>query len=91
MNLDIFKSVLMSIIHSTTTINPFKAAGASIGGAFAGQFATKLSSVMLFQPTIFFQHLAWTVAAIAGIISAVNGVMKAIDWIENRKEKKRNG
>lgn len=89
MNLDILKSAILSLIESATNINPFKAAGASIGGAFVGEFATTLSSTMLFQPTIFFQHLAWTVAAVAGMISAVNGIMKAIDWVENRRERKK--
>ena len=73
-------------------INPFKSAITAIGSAIAGTTAEQIEqNFYLVKTNIAFQHAAWTIAIIAGIISTVNGVImlrgRYKDW-KNKKDEK---
>lgn len=60
-------------------IDPLKSAAASIGSAAAGSFTkyycfAPIGFFSLETANTFFQHAAWSVAIIAGIVSIINGV-----------------
>lgn len=62
-----------------TNIDPMKSAITSIASAAAGSVSKyaaflQFGFISLESANTFFQHLAWTVAIIAGIVSIVNGV-----------------
>ena len=57
-------------------IDPAKASVASIFSAFTGQISLFVDPSALDAANVGFQHLAWLVAILAGIVSIVNGVKK---------------
>ena len=71
-------------------IDPMKSAVTSILSAGFGTFTkyctafAPLSFISLQTANTFFQHLAWTVAICAGIVSVINGVRQ---WKFKRKSK----
>lgn len=69
-------------------IDPFKSALASISSALIGSAPKYLTAFTLMQANTFFQHLAWTIAALAGLISILNGITKFIDWLRKDKTAK---
>jgi len=57
-------------------INPFKSAIAAIGSAIAGTTAEQIEqNIYLVKTNVAFQHTAWTIAIIAGLISMINGII----------------
>lgn len=65
-------------------IDPAKSAIASILSAMTG---TIMADITITAANTAFQHAAWTVAIIAGIVSIINGIIKICDCIKNRKHK----
>lgn len=65
-------------------IDPAKSAIASIISAITG---TVMTEVTLTEANTAFQHAAWAVAIIAGLVSIINGIIKIIDWCKNRHKK----
>ena len=64
-------------------IDPAKSAIASIVSAMTG---TVMADATLIGANIAFQHAAWTVAIIAGIVSIVNGVIKIVEYFKRNKK-----
>jgi hypothetical protein len=65
-------------------IDPAKSAITSIISAFTG---TVVADLTLDTTNIAFQHAAWSVAIVAGLVSIVNGIIKIIDWAKKRNKK----
>lgn len=65
-------------------IDPAKSAIASIVSAMTG---TVMAEVTLTATNTAFQHAAWTVAIIAGLVSIINGIIKICDWVKKRIDK----
>lgn len=69
-------------------IDPIKSAGTALISAAAGSFSNYITVPAYFiieNVNTAFQHAAWTVAILAGIVSIVNGVK---NWkIFNRKNR----
>jgi hypothetical protein len=61
-----------------------KAAIVSITSAAVGQVYAWFPMININEANTLFQHLAWTVAILAGIVSIVNGVRK---WFVKEKKK----
>lgn len=71
-----------------TNIDPIKSAITSMASAAAGTISKyfaflQISFISLEAVNTLFQHLAWTVAIFAGIVSIVNGVR---GWFKRKKE-----
>lgn len=70
-------------------IDPLKSAVTSIASAAFGTFTNYCSTSFAFgwislqTANTFFQHAAWTVAILAGIVSIVNGIK---GWFRNRNK-----
>jgi len=69
------------------SIDPLKSALTSIGSAAIGTFSKycaiiPFGFISLETVNIFFQHLAWTVAILAGIVSIINGCKT---WFKKKK------
>ena len=68
-------------------IDPLKSAVTSILSAIAGSwynyFGVYISSISLSAANTAFQHAAWTVAILAGIVSIINGVRQ---WKQKSKK-----
>lgn len=77
----IYQKMLKMILE----IDPAKSAIASIVSAFTG---TIVADVTLDTTNIAFQHAAWSVAIVAGLVSIVNGFIKILYWLKkyNKKE-----
>ena len=69
-------------------IDPVKSAITSITSVIAGSTYNycniTLVNISLSAANTAFQHLAWTVAILAGIVSVINGVRQ---WITKQKNK----
>lgn len=65
-------------------IDPIKSAIASIGSAVVGSVA---ADITLVDANTAFQHAAWTVAILAGIVSIINGVIKIMEYFKNKGNK----
>ena len=65
-------------------IDPAKSAIASIVSAITG---TVMAEVTLTATNTAFQHAAWTVAIIAGLVSIINGVIKIIQYCKSKNNK----
>lgn len=65
-------------------IDPAKSAVASIFSALTG---TVMADVAITAANTAFQHAAWTVAIIAGIVSIINGVIKIIQYCKDKRKK----
>lgn len=63
-------------------IDPAKSAIASISSAFTGSV---MANISLVEANTAFQHAAWTVAIIAGIVSIVNGIIKIREYFRKTK------
>lgn len=59
-----------------TEIDPSRASFTSISAAFTGQLAAFINPSNLDIVNTGFQHLAWIIAIIAGLVSIVNGTRK---------------
>ena len=64
-----------------------KAAIVSITSAAVGQIYAWFPMISINEANTLFQHLAWTVAILSGIVSIVNGVRK---WFVKEKKKTDN-
>jgi len=64
------------MLKTLSEIDPAKASLTSIFSAFTGQISLFVDPSALDAANIGFQHLAWLVAILAGIVSIVNGVKK---------------
>ena len=64
-------------------IDPAKSAVASIVSALTG---TAMANITLVDTNTAFQHAAWTVAIIAGIVSIVNGIIKIVEYFKRNKK-----
>ena len=64
-------------------IDPAKSAVASIISAFTGSV---MAEITLAGANTAFQHAAWTVAIIAGIVSIVNGIIKIFEYFKRNKK-----
>lgn len=60
-------------------ISPIKSFLASILAAVTGTTFEYISDITLDATNIAFQHCAWTIAILAGLVSAVNGILSAIE------------
>ena len=70
-------------------ISPFKAAFTAISSALAGTTAEQIEQHSdIINVNIAFQHAAWTIAIIAGLISTVNGVIMLRERYKKWKQKK---
>jgi len=69
-------------------ISPFKSAIASIFSAATGSFYSNIINVSTGGIEVFFQYVAWIVAAIAGIVSIINGIIRICEYFRLRKERK---
>lgn len=65
-------------------IDPAKSAIASIFSALTG---TVMADVTLTAANTAFQHAAWAVAIVAGLVSIINGVIKIIQYFKSRNNK----
>jgi len=65
-------------------IDPAKSFVASISSAITGSV---LNIVTLTEANTAFQHAAWTVAILAGIVSIINGVIAIINKVKEYKKK----
>ena len=73
-----------------TNIDPMKSAITSIASAAAGSLSKyaaflQFGFISLETANTMFQHMAWLVAIVAGIVSIINGVR---DWKLKRKRGK---
>ncbi len=57
-------------------INSSRAGLTSVGAAFTGEVSTLLNLTNLEMVNTAFQHLAWIIAIIAGLVSIINGTRK---------------
>ncbi|MFZ4463775.1 MAG: hypothetical protein ACOYN5_07995 [Bacteroidales bacterium] len=76
------------MINPTEILDSGKAACVSIGAAITGQFTQEVSNIM-FIPSLqavntAFQHAAWVVAIIAGLVSIINGTK---NWYRTKKRR----
>ncbi len=67
-------------------IDPAKSAIASIFSALTG---TVMAEITVTAANTAFQHAAWTVAIIAGIVSIINGIIKIIQYCKDCKDKRK--
>ena len=67
------------MLSNILNINPAHASIASISAALTGEVTQILSRASLVDTG--FQHLAWSVAILAGIVSIVNGTRK---WFRHK-------
>lgn len=72
------------MIKMILEIDPAKSAIASIFSALTG---TVMAEVTLTATNTAFQHAAWTVAIIAGLVSIINGVIKIIQYCKSKNNK----
>ena len=73
-------------------ISPFKSAYTAFVSALAGTTAEQIEqSLDIVKTNTAFQHTAWTIAIIAGIISTINGIImlrgRYKDWKNKKHEK----
>ena len=69
-------------------ISPFKAAFTAISSAIAGTTAEQIEqNYDLVNVNVAFQHAAWTIAIIAGLISTVNGIIMLRERYKKWKHK----
>jgi hypothetical protein len=59
-----------------TNIDPSKASMTSIISALTGQITALINPSALEMVNTGFQHLAWIIAIIAGLVSIINGTRK---------------
>ena len=76
--------IYSKMVKMILDIDPAKSAIASIVSAITG---TMMADLTLINANTAFQHAAWTVAILAGIVSIINGVIKICDWWRNRHKK----
>jgi len=62
-------------------ISASRASLASIGSAIIGQISTSLTIDHIEHVNTCFQHVAWTVAILAGIVSIANGIRS---WFKHK-------
>lgn len=72
------------MIKMILEIDPAKSAIASIFSALTG---TVMADVTLTAANTAFQHAAWAVAIVAGLVSIINGVIKIIQYFKSRNNK----
>jgi L-serine deaminase len=66
-------------------IDPIKSGIASIGSAMTG---TYINIITLTEANTAFQHAAWTIAILAGLVSIVNGIITICNKIKDALNKK---
>jgi len=75
------------MINPMDLLDGGKAAIVSVGAAITGQFTQEVSNILYIPPlqavNTAFQHAAWCVAIIAGLVSIINGTKK---WRTNKKD-----
>ena len=70
-------------------ISPFKSAITAIGSAIAGTTAEQIDQVQnITAANTAFQHAAWTIAIVAGLVSVVNGIIVICDKYRKWKAKR---
>jgi len=62
------------MINFIENISASRASLASIGSAIIGQVSVALNPSHIETVNLGFQHVAWTIAILAGIVSIINGV-----------------
>lgn len=64
------------MLNFLTQIDPARASFTSISAALTGQLSTLINPSHLELVNTGFQHLAWIIAIIAGLVSIINGTRK---------------
>lgn len=70
---------MLNIIEN---ISASRASIASIGSAILGQISTTVTPTQVEMVNTGFQHAAWVVAILAGVVSIVNGTR---NWFKNKR------
>lgn len=75
------------MLNLIQNIKPAQASLASISAAFTGELASMLNLSSLEAVNTAFQHCAWVIAILAGIVSIVNGTKK---WFYHSKNNQKD-
>jgi len=66
-------------------IDPFKSLLLSVVAAISGEYYTALMNVAQAGNEIVFQWVVRIIAALAGLVSIINGIIKIIEYFRKRK------
>ncbi len=77
------------MINFIENISASRASLASIGSAIIGQVSVTLNPSHIEMVNLGFQHVAWTIAILAGIVSIANGIRSWFNYKSPRYRSKK--